>query len=52
MPEDALVITTQKDLVKLRLPDLAGRPLWALQIALRPTRGRDVLDRLLEGILA
>jgi tetraacyldisaccharide 4'-kinase len=51
LPEDALIITTQKDLVKLRLPDLAGRPLWALQIALQPTRGRESLDHMLEGIL-
>ena len=32
---DALVLTTQKDLVKLRLPDLAGRPLWAVRVGFR-----------------
>jgi tetraacyldisaccharide 4'-kinase len=51
-PEGTLVLTTQKDLVKIRLPDLGGRPLWALQIALRITAGQDVLDRLLKGVLS
>ena len=32
---DCVLVTTQKDLVKLRLPDLAGRPLWALRIQLQ-----------------
>jgi tetraacyldisaccharide 4'-kinase len=50
LPADAIVVTTQKDLVKLRLKELSDRPLWALQIALTPTRGQDVLDRMLEGI--
>src|SRR5262249_28093787 len=31
-PPDSVVLTTQKDLVKLRLPQLGGRPLWALRI--------------------
>jgi tetraacyldisaccharide 4'-kinase len=52
LPPDALVVTTQKDLVKVRLAALGGRPLWAVRIALRPTVGQEALDRLLEGVLA
>jgi len=51
LPADAIVVTTQKDLVKLRLAELKGRPLWALRIALQITAGQDVLDRLLKGVL-
>ncbi len=35
LPADALVLTTQKDLVKLRLTELAGRPVYALRIGIR-----------------
>jgi tetraacyldisaccharide 4'-kinase len=52
LPPDAVIVTTQKDLVKIRLSELSDRPVWALQIALTPTRGQDALDRLLEGTLA
>ncbi len=52
LPPDALVATTQKDLVKLRRSQLGGRPLWAVRIALRPTAGQEGLDRKLEGVLA
>jgi tetraacyldisaccharide 4'-kinase len=34
LPPDAMVATTQKDWVKLRVPALAGRPLWAVRIGL------------------
>jgi tetraacyldisaccharide 4'-kinase len=34
LPADSLVVTTQKDLVKLRLPRLANRPLWAVRVRL------------------
>ena len=39
---DCVVVTTQKDLVKLRLTDLGGRELWALRIraARRGRQGR------------
>jgi tetraacyldisaccharide 4'-kinase len=50
-PNETIVVTTQKDLVKIRLPDLGGRRLWALQIALQVTAGQEVLDRLLKGVL-
>jgi tetraacyldisaccharide 4'-kinase len=45
------VVTTQKDLVKLRLTQLGGRPLWALRISLRVEAGQDVLDRKLQEVL-
>jgi tetraacyldisaccharide 4'-kinase len=51
LPPDCLVMTTQKDLVKLRLAELGGRPLWAVQVALRLTQGGDTLDRMLKGVV-
>jgi tetraacyldisaccharide 4'-kinase len=45
---DCVVVTTQKDLVKLRLTDLGGRELWALRIRLRFEAGQDEFDRRLE----
>jgi tetraacyldisaccharide 4'-kinase len=47
--KDCMVVTTQKDLVKLPLTELGGRPLWALRIALHIDAGRETLDgKLLE----
>jgi tetraacyldisaccharide 4'-kinase len=37
-------VTTQKDLVKLRLPRLGDRPLWALRVRLHVEAGQDALD--------
>jgi tetraacyldisaccharide 4'-kinase len=42
-----LIVTTQKDLVKLRLTQLGGRPLWALRIRLHIESGQEELDRQL-----
>jgi tetraacyldisaccharide 4'-kinase len=50
-PGDAWMVTTQKDLVKLRLRDLGGRPLWAVRIQLRFRAGQADLDALLERVL-
>ena len=36
-------VTTQKDLVKLNVPSLANKPLWALKIELDVIRGGDAL---------
>jgi tetraacyldisaccharide 4'-kinase len=47
-PSDCVVVTTQKDLVKLRLSDLGGRELWALRIQLHIEAGADEFDRKLE----
>jgi tetraacyldisaccharide 4'-kinase len=50
-PAAGLIVTTQKDLVKLRVPQLGGRPLWAVQIALHITRGSETLARCLQQVL-
>ncbi len=51
-PRDGIILTTQKDLVKLRLTNLGDRPLWALRIGLAFQEGeeqiRQLLDRALE----
>jgi tetraacyldisaccharide 4'-kinase len=49
LPPGAAVATTQKDLVKLRLPDLADRPLWAVRVGMRFTGGEDVLREKLRA---
>ena len=48
---DCVVVTTQKDLVKLRLPRLAGKELWALRVRLQFEAGQDALDRKLKEAL-
>jgi tetraacyldisaccharide 4'-kinase len=48
---DCVVVTTQKDLVKLRLPRLAGKELWALRVRFRIEAGQDALDRKLKEAL-
>lgn len=47
---DCIVVTTQKDLVKINLSELAGHELWALRIRLHVEAGQDALDRKLEGV--
>lgn len=51
LPAGALVVTTQKDLVKLRLEELAGRPLWAVGVELAIVRGGVEMERLLLRLL-
>jgi tetraacyldisaccharide 4'-kinase len=51
LPVDAAIVTTQKDLVKLRLSRLGDRPLWCLRIRLRVESGQDVLDGHLQSVL-
>lgn len=48
---DCVVVTTQKDLVKLRLPDLARRGLWALRVQLHIGEGKEQFDRKLEEVV-
>jgi tetraacyldisaccharide 4'-kinase len=48
---DCVVVTTQKDLVKLRLTQLGGRPLYALRIRLHIEAGREELDQKLLSIV-
>ncbi len=40
-------VTTQKDLVKIRLTNLGEVPLWAVRIRLKVRQGQEILDRLL-----
>ncbi len=52
-PAEAIVLTTQKDLVKLRVSELVGRPLWALRIRLEALTesGMDALDEQLRRVV-
>jgi len=51
LPADAVVATTQKDWVKLRVPDLAGRPLRAVAIGLAFRDGQEAFDEALRQVL-
>ncbi len=51
LPAGAVIVTTQKDLVKLRLARLGERPLWCLRIRLHVESGQDVLDGRLQSVL-
>ncbi|HEY7309428.1 MAG TPA: tetraacyldisaccharide 4'-kinase [Gemmataceae bacterium] len=50
LPVGTSIVTTQKDLVKLRLCRLGDRPLWCLRIRLCVESGQDVLDSRLSAI--
>jgi tetraacyldisaccharide 4'-kinase len=47
LPAGTAVVTTQKDLVKIRLSEIGDKKLWALQIQLQLTSGQDALEVLL-----
>jgi tetraacyldisaccharide 4'-kinase len=49
---DCMVLTTQKDLVKLPVPTLGGRELWAVRIGLHIESGQAELDRKLEEVVS
>lgn len=49
---DATILTTQKDMVKLRLTELAGRPVYALRIGIQFLSGEDVIRRRLSEAVA
>jgi tetraacyldisaccharide 4'-kinase len=51
LPAGTVIVTTQKDLVKLRLARLGDRPLWCLRIRLCVEAGQDVLDGCLRSVL-
>jgi tetraacyldisaccharide 4'-kinase len=51
LPAGALIVTTQKDVVKLRLSRLGDRPLWWLRIRLCVESGQDVLDGCLRSAI-
>ncbi len=50
LPGNGVVLTTQKDAVKLRIGDLAGRELWALRIGMVMRTGDEAAN--LEQLLA
>ncbi len=51
LPNGSTIVTTQKDLVKLRLTHLEDRSLWFLRIRLSVEVGQDVLDERLRSVL-
>lgn len=51
LPPDTWWITTQKDLVKIRLSHLGEHPLWAVRIGLNLLSGQAELDNLLTALL-
>ena len=50
LPAGAIVLTTQKDWVKLRVADLGGRRLWALRIGFQLIEGETEIAELIERI--
>src|SRR5262249_62135730 len=48
---ECVVVTTQKDLVKLSLTRIGERELWALRVQLHFRAGQEALDRRLKGAL-
>jgi tetraacyldisaccharide 4'-kinase len=50
LPADALVLTTQKDLVKLRIASLSGRPLRALRVRFQVDAGKEALEDRLQAV--
>lgn len=51
-PADAIIATTQKDFVKLRIADLAERPLWAIRIGLSFIEGKEAFDEQLLSVMS
>lgn len=52
IPADGVVLTTQKDLVKLRVSEIGGRELWAVRIRLHVTAGQELLERKLREVIS
>ena len=48
---DCLIVTSQKDLVKLRLDRLDSRELWALRIQLHVESGQEALESALRKVI-
>lgn len=51
LPGGVSIVTTQKDLVKLRLSRLGDRPLWCLRIRLHVESAQDALEERLRSVL-
>ncbi len=47
LPPDAFIMTTQKDWVKLRVSELADRPLWAVRVGLQFQSGQAEFKRVI-----
>lgn len=52
LPPDGLAVTTQKDLVKLRVDRLGGRELWSLRIRLQVLAGLGEFEDRLRGAVS
>jgi tetraacyldisaccharide 4'-kinase len=52
LPPGTNLVTTQKDLVKIRLDRLGDRQLWALKIELEIIHGKDALEESLQKLVA
>lgn len=52
LPKDAIIATTQKDWVKLRVGELAGRKLWAVRIGLHFLDGEAAFAAALERVVS
>ncbi|CAN5626074.1 tetraacyldisaccharide 4'-kinase [soil metagenome] len=52
LPPDGVLLTTQKDFVKLRMHNVAGRTLCALRIGLKLTSGEAEFTRLVQSVIA
>jgi tetraacyldisaccharide 4'-kinase len=50
LPRDATICTTQKDFVKLRIPELAGRPVRAVRIGMRFLDGEETVRETLSRV--
>ena len=48
LPQGGFVLTTQKDLVKLRLPKLGAAPVWAVRINFEIREGEAELQAMLD----
>jgi tetraacyldisaccharide 4'-kinase len=51
LPQDWPILTTQKDLVKLKQTKLAGHDLWALHIELSIRKGEEALRQMISNVV-
>ena len=51
LPPDGLVLTTQKDFVKLRTLELGERPLWAVRVGLKLLTGEAAFQERLRSVI-
>ena len=51
LPPDAVILTTQKDWVKLRVGDLGGRKVWAVRVGLKFLDGEERFREVLRGVI-